>query len=169
MPTLVRRHNEVEIQIIPVSVCVLLIASWYCLTLQQNALFIFNAQHDCQHAKCTASGQRHQKQERQESGVMESFIEHNAVDCFVINTHTLHNAHLIRNTLPRELTRPLALFSDRRAKHHELAAKLRTTKDEQRLAAKKKQDEKKVADEFAAAESGVSGSKPRKRKAGAVN
>jgi hypothetical protein len=95
---------------------------------------------------------------------MESYIKHKPVDCFIINMHALHNAHLIRNTLPRDLTRPLPLFSDRQAKHFEWAAKLRVTKDAQRLAAKEKRDAKKAADELASASNGASGSKPRKRR-----
>jgi hypothetical protein len=99
---------------------------------------------------------------------MEPFIEHRAIDHFVINMHALHNAHLVRNALPRDLTRPLALFPDRQAKHRELAAELRITKDANRLAAKEKRDAKKAADELAAAE-GASGSRSKKRKKGAAD
>jgi hypothetical protein len=95
---------------------------------------------------------------------MESFIEHKTVDRFIINMHALHNAHLVRNALPRDLTRPVALFPNRLAKHHELAASLRITKDAQRLLAKEKRDAKKAADELAAAEGDASGSNSRKRK-----
>ena len=118
-------------------------------------------QHDCQHAQCTATGQRLQKQERQDSGIIESYIEHRPVDRFVINMHALHNAHLLQNALPRNLTQPLPLFQDRQAKHFELAAELRVTKDAQRLAAKEKRNAKKVADELAG-----SGSKPKKMSEG---
>ena len=72
--------------------------------------------------------------------------------------HVLHNAHLLRNALPRNLTQPLPLFQDRQAKHFELAAELRVTKDAQRLATKEKRNAKKAADELAG-----SGSKPKKR------
>ena len=127
----------------------------------QNAQFIFNVQHDCQHAQCTAIGQCLQKQERQDSGIIESYIEHKPVDRFVINMHALHNAHLLQNALPRNLTQPLPLFQDRQAKHFKLAAELRVTKDAQWLAAKEKRNAKKAADELAG-----SGSKPKKMSEG---
>jgi hypothetical protein len=78
--------------------------------------------------------------------------------------HALHNAHLVRNTLPRELTRPVALFPNRLTKHHELAAGLRITKDAQRLIAKEKRDAKKAADELAAAEGDASGNSRKRKK-----
>ena len=78
--------------------------------------------------------------------------------------HALHNAHLVRNTLPRDLTRPVALFPNCLAKHHELAASLRITKDAQRLIAKEKWDAKKEADELAAAGSDASGNSEKQKK-----
>ena len=78
--------------------------------------------------------------------------------------HALHNAHLVRNTLPRDLTQPVALFPNRLTKHHELAAGLRITKDAQRLIAKEKQDAKKAADELAAAGSDASGNSRKRKK-----
>ncbi|KAJ7226568.1 hypothetical protein C8J57DRAFT_1389121 [Mycena rebaudengoi] len=41
--------------------------------------------------------------------------------------HALHNAHLIRETLPRHLTAPTCCFTDRREKHSQFAAVLRET------------------------------------------
>jgi hypothetical protein len=93
---------------------------------------------------------------------VESYIEHQPVDHFIINLHALHNAHLLRNVLPRDLTRPLPLFLDRQAKHCEWAAELRVTKDAKRLAAKEKRDAKKAAEESVV--DGASGSKSKKRK-----
>ena len=78
--------------------------------------------------------------------------------------HALHNAHLVRNTLPQELTWPVALFPNRLTKHHELAAGLRITKDAQRLIAKEKRDAKKAADELAAAEGDASGNSRKQKK-----
>ncbi|KAJ7779048.1 hypothetical protein B0H16DRAFT_1248372, partial [Mycena metata] len=87
--------------------------------------FKFNAQHDCQSAKCEASGRRLRMQERVESDQVEQFIVHEPLDRFFINIHAFHNSHLLRATLPRDLVAPVPLFPDRQAKHYELAARLR--------------------------------------------
>ncbi|KAJ7443779.1 hypothetical protein B0H11DRAFT_1660668, partial [Mycena galericulata] len=92
--------------------------------------FIFNVQHDCYSAKCTASGTRAKMQERMKSSLTESFIEHQPLDKFVINTTALHNAHLLRRCLPRSVWAPVPFFDtpeQRLAKHHELAGELRAT------------------------------------------
>ncbi|KAJ6596558.1 hypothetical protein B0H10DRAFT_1828107, partial [Mycena sp. CBHHK59/15] len=89
--------------------------------------FLFNTQHDCQSAECTASGQRPRMQERVESDPTDSFIVHQPLERFIINTHAFHNAHLLRQALPRQLTVPIPLFVDRKAKHYELAVTLRQT------------------------------------------
>ncbi len=62
-------------------------------------------------------------QERVESALFETHIEHQPVDRFVINTHAFHNAHLLRKTLPRHLIAPIPLLQDRKVKHYELAQK----------------------------------------------
>ncbi|KAJ6613710.1 hypothetical protein B0H10DRAFT_1805076, partial [Mycena sp. CBHHK59/15] len=54
---------------------------------------------------------------------------HKPMEHFIINTHTFHNAHLLRQALPWDLTAPIALFEDRKAKHYEIAAGLREIKD----------------------------------------
>ncbi|THU88330.1 hypothetical protein K435DRAFT_606885, partial [Dendrothele bispora CBS 962.96] len=72
-----------------------------------DILFIFNVQHDCQLAKCEPTGLRKHQQERQESDNFECFVEHNAVSSYIVNLHSFHNAHLIREVLPRDLTKPL--------------------------------------------------------------
>ncbi|KAJ7159995.1 hypothetical protein C8R43DRAFT_1177588 [Mycena crocata] len=110
MPVLVRRDSEVTFLIIP----------------SKNVMFKFNVQHDCRTGKCEATGQRPHMQERVASDNTETFIEHNSLDRFIINTHAFHNAHLLRATLPRNLTAPIPLFQDRRSKHNELAAELRS-------------------------------------------
>ncbi|KAJ7060667.1 hypothetical protein C8F01DRAFT_949889, partial [Mycena amicta] len=75
-------------------------------------LFIFNAQHDCYMAKCAATGSRRVEQERQLTEITEAVIEHKDPDVFVINTSAFHNAHLLRRTLPRELTQPIPIYDD---------------------------------------------------------
>lgn len=75
-------------------------------------------------------------QERVESGTFESFIEHklSVTDHFVVNLTAFHNAHLIREALPREVTQPIALYhgQDRAMKHREIAERLRTAQDGKR-------------------------------------
>ncbi|KAF8900617.1 hypothetical protein CPB85DRAFT_1377444 [Mucidula mucida] len=105
MPVLMRRDGEKTYLIVP----------------SKNLKFKFNVQHDCTTAKCTASGVRKRKQERQDSEVTENFIEHQPLDRYFINMHAFHNAHLVRATLPRSLTVPLPIVDDRKAFHSELA------------------------------------------------
>lgn len=51
---------------------------------------------------------------------------------FVVNTHALHNATLLRKFLPHNLTAPKPLYNDRKARHHEIAATLWITQAEKR-------------------------------------
>jgi len=106
---------------------------------------MYNTQHDCHLAKCTASGKRLLLQERVESGLTETVIEHHAVDRFVVNTHAFHNAHLLREMLPRSLVAPIPLYQDRHAKHTEIAEKLRISQESKRATAKVRAADKKRA------------------------
>ncbi|KAL6309761.1 hypothetical protein BKA93DRAFT_746070 [Sparassis latifolia] len=117
MPTLHRRLGETTY----------IIMSTFMYPQQVD--FSINVQHNCQKCRCSASGKRQRKQERQDSGLTEQFIEHKEDDHFIINTHSLHNPHLLRQLLPRHLTAPIALFKERQCKHAELAAQLRTFQD----------------------------------------
>ncbi|OBZ75013.1 hypothetical protein A0H81_05601 [Grifola frondosa] len=58
--------------------------------------------------------------------------------------HALHNAHLIRAILPRNLTAPIPLFTDRRTKHFEIAKMLRDSQETKRAARKAANDAKKA-------------------------
>ncbi|KAF9464228.1 hypothetical protein BDZ94DRAFT_1355980 [Collybia nuda] len=107
MPVLTRRFGETEILIVPA----------------HAILFDFNAQHDCQHAKCTNNGNCPVMQERVASGNTETFIVHQPVDRYIMNTHGLHNTHLIRATLPRNLIAPIPFTAGRESHHHKIAAK----------------------------------------------
>ncbi|KAJ7816086.1 hypothetical protein B0H14DRAFT_3744368, partial [Mycena olivaceomarginata] len=111
LPKLSRRQGEQTLLIVP----------------STNIEFIFNVQHDCYSAKCIASGNRAKKQERVDSNITESFIEHQPLEEHVINTTAFHNAHLLRRCLPRSAWAPVPMFTpeDRLAKHNELAEQLR--------------------------------------------
>ncbi|KAJ7038886.1 hypothetical protein C8F04DRAFT_950605, partial [Mycena alexandri] len=90
-----------------------------------DLLFQFNAQHDCRHFPCCLVESAGPQQERLESRKTQKLIIHSDTTRFLLNTHALHNAHLIREILPRHLTAPKPLFSDRYAKHCEFTAGLR--------------------------------------------
>ncbi|KAJ7441176.1 hypothetical protein B0H11DRAFT_1933111 [Mycena galericulata] len=64
-------------------------------------------------------------QERLESKLTRELTVHSDDSRFLLNMHALHNAHLVREILPRHLTKPKPCFPDRCAKHDEFAAKLR--------------------------------------------
>ena len=109
----------------------------------QNIGFLYNVQHDCPLAKCTASGKQPLIQERVESSLFKTYIEHKPIERFVINTHAFHNAHRLRAALQRSLVVPILLYplEVRQAKHTEIARILRATqkaKLEARIAQKKK-------------------------------
>ncbi|KAJ6528118.1 hypothetical protein B0H19DRAFT_1214630 [Mycena capillaripes] len=72
----------------------------------------------------------HQAQERSESKLTRKIRAHKDDSRFLLNTHALHNAHLVRETLPRSLTAPKPCFADRHAKHSEgQATKARNKQD----------------------------------------
>ena len=103
-------------------------------------------------------------QERVESGLLKTCIEHQTVDRFVINTHGFHNAHLLRATLPRPLTVPIPLHPDRQAKHFEIARNLRASQKIKRDTAKVCAAQKKLAAQpVPVDDSSLTGSKKRKR------
>ena len=82
-------------------------------------------------------------QERVESALFETHIEHQPVERFVINTHAFHNAHLLRKTLPRHLVVPISLLQDRKAKHNELAKSLQAVRTVKQTANKVRAEQKK--------------------------
>ncbi len=116
----------------------------------QDVLFKFNAQHDCLYAGCEATGKKPQVQERLETSIMDSYIQHRhhqLTDRFIINMHAFHNAHLLRTSLPRSVTAPLPLYPDRISKHKEFArdSGLRSTQNVKRDEQRKKRATKKAA------------------------
>ncbi|KAJ4464605.1 hypothetical protein C8R41DRAFT_872068 [Lentinula lateritia] len=109
------------------------------LLLHSEALqFVVNVQHDCRGSNCQPTGKVIQRQERQDSGVSMKSIEHNDDRHFIINMHALHNAHLLRRFLPRYLTVPRPLHSDRKKWHGELAKTLVVTQAEKRAETNRK-------------------------------
>ncbi|KAJ7649282.1 hypothetical protein B0H17DRAFT_1270814 [Mycena rosella] len=104
----------------------------------KDILFKFNAQHDCRHFSCPLVNVAGPNQERQASKLTRKLTAHSEDSRFLLNMHALHNANLIRETLPRHMTQPKPCFLDRRAKHNEFAAKLRETGPEKRVLAQAK-------------------------------
>ncbi|KAI0665635.1 hypothetical protein C8Q78DRAFT_985916 [Trametes maxima] len=96
-----------------------------CSVNPKCILFHFNTQHDCRHAKCTDLVDEPIVQERQVTSLMRKALVHNPIDRFLINMHALHNAALIREVLPRNLTQPIPYLADRVARHRDIAAGLR--------------------------------------------
>ena len=83
-------------------------------------------------------------QERVESGLFKTYIEHKPMERFVINTHAFHNAHRLRAVLERSLVVPIPLYplEVRKTKHIEIAHSLRAAvkaKGEARAAQKNKE------------------------------
>ena len=106
--------------------------------------FDFNVQHDCLTASCSATGKRARRQERIVcDDTLDNAIEHRDVDQWVINTHSLHNGHLLRLRVRPELISPLRLIpaDERQERHRKVASRLRPGQEKWR---------KKVADQRAA-------------------
>ena len=131
MPMQAQRHGETTTIVIPSTVhnsppvSTLIPEQLYI----QSIDFLYNVQHDCQLCKCVTSGEQPLMQEHVESGLIKTFIEHQVIDHFIINTHAFHNAHLLRATLPHPLVIPIPLYQDRRAKHIEIAGNLHSTQE----------------------------------------
>lgn len=92
-------------------------------------------------AKCEASGFREQVQERQATSRKEGSIKHKDDNNFVINMYGIHNATLLRKSLPQHLTAPKALYPDRRLHHGKVAAGLRISQTAKRVQAQAKRKE----------------------------
>jgi hypothetical protein len=114
------------------------------LNFFQDVLFIVNVQHNCYDMKCTPSGRRFRQQERMDSKIEEHYIEHNDDHHFLLNTHALHNAAILRKMLPRHLTAPVSFITNRRERHDALAAALRETQDVKRARDKANREARKA-------------------------
>ncbi|KAJ6566807.1 hypothetical protein B0H19DRAFT_940681 [Mycena capillaripes] len=108
----------------------------------EDILFFVNAQHDCHGLKCrTVNNAEHVTQERSLTGRTQAAVKHVETEIYFLNMHGLHNAELIRDTLPRSLTAPIPYFEDRTAKRREFAALLRVSGPAKRAATQKKAKE----------------------------
>ena len=113
----------------------------------QDIEFDFNVQHDCSFAECGPTGKRPRVQERIESPeATESFIEHRDIPRWVINTHSLHNGHLLRRCLPQDLVVPVPIIdpAKREEEHRKIAAAHRPKQDTKRAEAAQKRAAKRT-------------------------
>ncbi|KAK0444640.1 uncharacterized protein EV420DRAFT_1721990 [Desarmillaria tabescens] len=94
----------------------------------QDILFDFNAQHDCVTGHCQiGESTSYVMQERIKTAARQRCIVHTNHSQFHLNMHALHNAHLIREALPRHLVAPVPLRDCRAQFHQELSAKLQVS------------------------------------------
>lgn len=100
-------------------------------------MFAFNVQHDCFTSQCKTQAMP-VLQERIVTDRTELRMVHSTAQQFILNLHALHNAHLIREVLPRSLTAPIPYLEDRVASHARFAAQLRETGPAKRAATKAK-------------------------------
>ncbi|KAH9942016.1 hypothetical protein B0H21DRAFT_811258 [Amylocystis lapponica] len=128
----------------------------------QNVLFIFNAQHDCRMTSCSATAVENITQERAATTRTQSAISHTTAERFLLNMHALHNAALIRETLPRSLTRPKLYIEDRLVKHGEIAAHLRVTGPQKRAQTLAKSAETRARNKAKKAQNVVQGDEARR-------
>ena len=105
-------------------------------------------QHDCATAKCTDSHRAPRRQERLELEVTEPAIEHQPVDEYVINTHSLHNAHLLRKAIPRNLISPIPLIppNQRLSEHARAVAAWRLNPKSHTAQEEVRQEKKRAAE-----------------------
>ena len=152
MPVLARSSGQASYIIVPVKVGLFTEGHGYIENLipGQNVQFLFNAQHDCATAKCTDSNRAPRRQERLELEATEPAIAHKPVDTYLINTHSLHNAHLLRRAVPRALISPVPLITpDQRQSEHARAVTAWRLNPKSHTAQEEVRQEKKQAAEKA--------------------
>ncbi|KAF8514684.1 hypothetical protein JB92DRAFT_3115468 [Gautieria morchelliformis] len=104
----------------------------------QDIRFMVNVQHDCRTAKCGVTGSRVHRQEREATSCTSPALVHADDMQFVLNLNAIHNADLVRETLPRALTAPEPLHQDRRSYHDRMAAQVRVMRTHKRAQTKAK-------------------------------
>ncbi|KAH9837659.1 uncharacterized protein C8Q71DRAFT_706460, partial [Rhodofomes roseus] len=115
----------------------------------KDVLYIFNAQHDCCTAGCSATTTTPVIQEGRETKRTRNVWTHAKTERYILNMHALHNAALLRQTLPRDLTAPKYYVEDRVAKHREISASLRISGPAKRAEAKVKAAETRARNKAA--------------------
>ncbi|KAH9922979.1 uncharacterized protein B0H18DRAFT_878929, partial [Fomitopsis serialis] len=112
-----------------------------------DVISVVNVQHNCIDGGCEPTGRKRRKQERTLTEIEEPYIEHKDDTRYIINTHALHNAALLRKILPRHLTAPIPYIDPelREAAHHRMAASLRAVQDVRRTKEAEARVEKKKA------------------------
>ncbi|KAF7420749.1 hypothetical protein PC9H_011267 [Pleurotus ostreatus] len=93
-----------------------------------DVLFHFNSQHDCYSGNCAITeDSRPVPMERLDSSKVKYTVSHADDARYIINMHALHNAHVLREVLPRTLIAPSYVVEDRAALHRDAASKLRVS------------------------------------------
>lgn len=96
-------------------------------------------QHDCVQAQCQAEvASTSVIQEHQTVARSIPVVQHRDDTSYIINTHALHNAHLLRRVLPRVLIAPSHTHVDRTRFHAGLAPQAHTTQAKKREGAAQK-------------------------------
>ncbi|KAG6819226.1 hypothetical protein H0H93_014021 [Arthromyces matolae] len=122
----------------------------------EDLLFVFNAQHDCVGLQCEIQdSERFETQERISTTIHKKMISHRDADRYIINMHALHNCHLIRKVLPRELIKPVPFKTNRDQFHSDLASDLRVTGPERRAQTQAKARETRERNKAAKAKEAV--------------
>ncbi|THU88819.1 hypothetical protein K435DRAFT_729596 [Dendrothele bispora CBS 962.96] len=103
-----------------------------------DILFRVSVQHDCRLNHCQLTGKKAVRQERKETSQHVAVLAHVNDDNFIINTHALHNATLLRQLLPRALTEPRPLRENRQAYHLEVSKKYQDDQEKKRKATSEK-------------------------------
>ncbi|KAK7471305.1 hypothetical protein VKT23_002714 [Stygiomarasmius scandens] len=136
-------------------------AKEYFAVQADDILFDFNAQHDCTPGQCMiGESDKAVVQERIVTETRQRRVLHNGDNCFLVNTHALHNAHRLRMTLPRSLIAPVHVQTNRVAFHSSLSDDLQVSGAAKRAETQEKAKatrEKKKAAKAAAEVSGTGG------------
>ena len=113
---------------------------------------MFNAQHDCVTAECgTVAAPLIQERSATQQTI--DVIAHNPLKRYFLNMHAIHNAVLIRETLPRHLSKPTRYFENRLEKLQEFAGILQLTGPAKRAESAAKAKETRLKKKALAAQS----------------